>query len=288
MADFVIITDSSADLPPQIVEKFALTVLPVTFFVDEKPYLNYYDHSAYPVRDFYNTLKAGAKVRTSATNVADFLDTFRPVAESGKDILYLGFSSGLSATFQNGRNALMELSEEFPDRKLLAVDSLCASMGQGLFVYLCCLKKESGASIDECFDYARSLVNRINHEFTVADLDQLKRGGRISAATALVGTVLNIKPMLRVSDEGKLISVGKVRGRRAAINGLAEKTVAAACDAADTPVFISHGDCLDEAELLAKIVSERLPDKEIVISNIGPVIGSHSGQGTLAIFVLSN
>ena len=286
MSDFVILTDSSADLTPAIVEEFGLKVLPLTVFVDEKPYSNHYDHSELPIKEFYETLKAGAKVHTTAANVADFLDFMRPIVEAGNDLLYLGFSSGLSSTYQNGRNATLELAEEFPERKILAVDSLCASLGQGLFVYLCCKKRESGATIEECRDYAESIKNRIVHEFTVDDLGQLKRGGRISAATALVGTMLNIKPMLHVTPEGKLEACGKVRGRRAAINGLCEKIVAASADSAETPLFISHGNCLDEAELLAKMISEKLPDKEIVIGPIGPVIGAHSGQGTLAAFVL--
>ena len=286
MAEFVIITDSAADLPDHIVKELGVPVVPLTYFVDDVAYTNYPDHSEMPVSEFYAKLRAGANVHTSAVNPGDFEDTFRPYLEAGKDVLYLGFSSARSCTYQNAKNVADELSEEFTDRKIYTVDSLCASTGGGLFTYLVCKYKENGADIDACRDYAEMMKDRIVHEFTVDDLGQLKRGGRISAATALVGSMLNIKPLLHVSDDGRLVSVGKVRGRRASIIALAEKTVAAACDESETPIFICHGDCIEDAELLAKLVNEKLPEKEIIIGYTGPVIGSHSGQGTLAIFVV--
>ncbi len=286
MAEFVIITDSASDLPDHIVKELGVEIIPLTYFVDEVAFTNYPDHSEMPVSEFYAKLRAGANVHTSAVNPGDFEDAFKAHLEAGEDILYLGFSSALSCTYQNAKNAADELSEQFPDRKIYTVDSLCASTGGGLFTYLVCKYKETGADIDACRDYAEKMKDRIIHEFTVDDLGQLKRGGRISAATALVGSMLNIKPLLHVSDDGKLVSVGKVRGRRASIVALAEKTVAAACDEDETPIFICHGDCIEDAELLAKLVNEKLPKKEIVIGYTGPVIGSHSGQGTLAIFVV--
>ena len=239
-----------------------------------------------PISEFYAKLRAGANVHTAAVNPADFEDVFKAVAEQGKDVLYIGFTSALSCTYQNAKNAAEEVSEQFPERKIYTVDSLCASTGGGLLTYLVCKQKEQGADIEACRDYAEKMKDRIIHEFTVDDLGQLKRGGRISAATALVGSMLNIKPLLHVSDDGRLVSVGKVRGRRASIVSLAEKTIAAACDEKDTPIFICHGDCIEDAELLAKLVNEKLPEKEIIIGYTGPVIGSHSGQGTLAIFVV--
>lgn len=286
MSEFVIITDSASDLPDHIVKELGVEVIPLTYFVNDVAYTNYPDHSEMPVSEFYAKLRAGADVHTSAVNPADFEDTFKSFAEQGKDVLYIGFTSALSCTYQNSKNAAEEVCEQFPERKIYTVDSLCASTGGGLLTYLVCKYKEQGADIESCRDYAEKMKDRIIHEFTVDDLGQLKRGGRISATTALVGSMLNIKPLLHVSDDGRLVSVGKVRGRRASIVSLAEKTVAAACDANETPIFICHGDCIEDAELLAKLVNEKLPEKEIIIGYTGPVIGSHSGQGTLAIFVV--
>lgn len=286
MSEFVIVTDSASDLPDSVVKALGVEVIPLTYFVDEVAFTNYPDHSEMPISEFYSKLRAGAGVHTSAVNPADFEDAFKKYLEAGKDVLYIGFSSALSATYQNSKNAAEELAEQFSERKIYTVDSLCASTGGGLLTYLVCKYKETGADIDACRDYAESMKDRIIHEFTVDDLGQLKRGGRISAATALVGSVLGIKPLLHVSDDGHLVSVGKVRGRRKSIEALAEKTVAAACDESETPIFICHGDCIEDAELLAKLVNEKLPQKEIIIGYTGPVIGSHSGQGTLAIFVV--
>ena len=286
MAEFVIITDSAADLPDHIVKELGVPVVPLTYFVDDVAYTNYPDHSEMPVSEFYAKLRAGANVHTSAVNVAEFEEAFRAHLEAGKDVLYLGFTSALSATYQNGKNAAEELAEEFKDRKIYAVDTLCASIGQGLLVYLTCKQKEQGADIDACRDYAEKMKDRIIHEVTVDDLGQLKRGGRISGFTAIVGTALGIKPLIHISDDGKLVSIGKIRGRRASIVNIAEKAIAAACDSNETPIFICHGDCIEDAELLAKLVNEKLPEKEIIIGYTGPVIGSHSGQGTLAIFVV--
>ena len=286
MAEFVIITDSAADLPDHIVKELGVPVVPLTYFVDDVAYTNYPDHSEMPVSEFYAKLRAGADVHTSAVNVAEFEEAFRAYLEAGKDVLYLGFTSALSATYQNGKNAAEELAEEFKDRKIYAVDTLCASIGQGLLVYLTCKQKEQGADIDACRDYAEKMKDRIIHEVTVDDLGQLKRGGRISGFTAIVGTALGIKPLIHISDDGKLVSIGKIRGRRASIVNIAEKAIAAACDSNETPIFICHGDCIEDAELLAKLVNEKLPEKEIIIGYTGPVIGSHSGQGTLAIFVV--
>ena len=286
MAEFVIITDSAADLPDHIVKELGVDVIPLTYFVDEVAYVNNPDHSEMPVSEFYSKLRAGANVHTSAVNMGDFEDAFRAKLEEGKDILYLGFTSALSCTYQNAKNVADELSEEFPDRKIYAVDTLCASIGQGLLVYLTCKQKDQGADIDACLEYAEKMKDRIVHEVTVDDLGQLKRGGRISGFTAIVGTALGIKPLIHISDDGKLVSIGKIRGRRASIVHIAEKAIAAACDANETPIFICHGDCIEDAELLAKLVKEKLPEKEIIIGYTGPVIGSHSGQGTLAIFVV--
>jgi DegV family protein with EDD domain len=211
----------------------------------------------------------------------------RPYLERGTDILYLGFSSGLSNTYNAGRIACEELSEEFPERKLYAVDTLCASLGQGLLVYHAAKMRFDGKSIEEVRDFAEGNKLRLCHWFTVDDLFFLKRGGRVSAATAVVGTMLGIKPIMHVDNEGKLVKVGTVRGRRASIDALCEKAKASAIDVKEKLVaFISHGDCEEDAKYLADKMKKEVGFKEVLIGYVGSVIGSHSGPGTLALFYL--
>lgn len=289
MSNYVIITDSSADLTTEQVDSLGVYIAPLTYYLDDVAYSNYPDHHELPISEFYSKIHAGANVHTSAVNPEGFIDFFRPVLDEGKDILYIGFSSGLSTTYQSANIAAQELLESYPERKIFTVDSLCASLGQGLLVYLTVKQKENGATLEEARDYAEKMKDRIIHEFTVDDLGQLKRGGRISGATALIGGMLSMKPMLHVSDDGHLVKHeknGTIRGRNASIKALAEKAVNWACDEDETPIFISHGDCKEEAELLAKLVSEKLPKKKIEIGHVGPVIGAHSGYGTLAIFIV--
>ena len=208
----------------------------------------------------------------------------KPFLEKGIDILYLGFSSALSGTVTSGAMAADELREQYPDRKVYVVDTKCASMGQGLCVYLTALEKNKGKGIDEVYEFAKKTAPRCIHWFTVEDLFFLKRGGRVSAATAVVGTMLNIKPVLHVDDEGRLINMDKSRGRKASIKAIFEKLRAAADNnLKDQTVFISHGDCIDDARYLESMLYEA-GAKEVVISYVGPVIGAHSGPGTMAVF----
>jgi DegV family protein with EDD domain len=232
-------------------------------------------------------LRAKKKATTSAVNVGDFKDVMRPYLEKGTDILYLGFSSGLSNTYNAGRIACEELAEEFPERKLYAVDTLCASLGQGLLVYHAAKMRFDGKSIEEVRDFAEGNKLRLCHWFTVDDLFFLKRGGRVSAATAVVGTMLGIKPIMHVDNAGKLVKVGTVRGRRASIDALCEKAKASAIDVKEKLVaFISHGDCEEDAKYLADKMKKEVGFKEVLIGYVGSVIGSHSGPGTLALFYL--
>jgi DegV family protein with EDD domain len=209
-----------------------------------------------------------------------------PLLQAGKDVLVLAFSSGLSTTYNSAVIAAEDLKERYPDRKVYVVDTLCASMGQGLLVYLTAQQKADGKTIEEARDFAEESKRRLCHWFTVDDLNHLKRGGRISAATALVGTMLSIKPVLHVDDEGHLISMGKARGRQASLKALVDKMEETAIDPGSQTVFISHGDCLRDAETVAAMVKERFGVQNVVISYVGPVIGSHSGPGTMALFFL--
>lgn len=284
MSEYVIMTDSSCDLPADIESRFGIVTLPLTVTVGGKNYKNYLDGREITAKQFYDKLRAGEMAVTAAVNMGAFIEVMRPILASGKDILYLGFSSGLSATVQAGFMAADELRPLFPERKILCVDTLCASMGQGLAVYLVALEKEKGKTIEEVYEYAKKTSLRVIHWFTVEDLFFLKRGGRVNAATAIVGTMLNIKPVLHVDDEGHLINMGKARGRRASIKALFERLRDAADNhLKDQTVFISHGDCMDDVEYLISLCKEA-GVKETVVSYVGPVIGAHTGPGVVAVF----
>ena len=284
MSDFVIVTDSSADLPASLVQEMGVEVLPLSFTVQGKTYHNYPDDREMDPKVFYKMLRDGEMATTSAVNVAEYTATLEPLLQAGKDVLVLAFSSGLSTTYQSSVIAVNELSEQYPDRKIYTVDTLCASLGQGLLVWHAVREQRRSQSIEAVRDWVEENKLRLCHWFTVDDLHFLKRGGRISAATAVVGTMLSIKPVLHVDDEGHLISMGKARGRGASLTALVDHMEQTATDV-DT-VFISHGDCLADAEKVAADVKKRFGTKDVVINNVGPVIGAHSGPGTLALFFL--
>ncbi len=286
MSGYSIITDSSCDLSNEMALDLGVEVLPLSFLMGDKTYANHLDGREISFKEVYARLRAGEMVKTSAVNTETFEELFTPMLDAGQDVLYLGFSTGLSATCQNAQVAARSLAERYPERKVYAVDTLCASMGQGLLVYHAVMKKREGASIDEVRDYAEKLKFNLCHWFTVDDLHFLKRGGRISAATEIVGTMLSIKPVLHVDDEGRLVKMEAVRGRKASIRCLKEKMEASATDPGEQVVFISHGDCLEDARLLADLVRESMNPKEIHINYVGPVIGAHSGPGTLALFYM--
>ncbi len=288
MNNYIIFTDSGSDLGAEMVEKLGVQVIPLTAIIDGKEYLNYPDEREITNRRFYEILRKGAVCKTAAINAETFIEAFEPYVSEGKDVLYLAFSSGLSCTCDSAVNAAAQLMEKYPERKVLVVDTLCASLGQGLFVYLCCQKRDEGKSIEEVRDYAESIKLNLCHWFTVDDLNHLKRGGRVSATSALLGTMLQIKPVLHVDDEGHLINMEKARGRKAAIRRLAEKLAETALDdIEDQQIFISHGDCLEEAEQLVSEIKKLVKiKKDIHIGMIGPVIGAHSGAGTIALFFL--
>lgn len=284
MKDYVIFTDSGTDFTNELISELDVKQIELTIIVEgEEPKPNNQVDS----KELYAMLRAKKKATTSAVNTGDFKDAFRPYLEEGKDILYLGFSSGLSSTFHAGKLACEDLSEEFPERKLFAVDTLCASLGQGLLVYHAARMRLDGKSIEEVRDFAENNKLKLCHWFTVDDLFFLKRGGRVSAASAVVGTMLGIKPIMHVSNEGKLVKVSTVRGRKASIDTLCEKAKGAALNAKNKLVaFISHGDCEEDAKYLAEKIKREVGFKDVVIGYVGPVIGSHSGPGTLALFYL--
>lgn len=283
MNDYVILTDSSCDLPDDIVKKYQLEILQLDFIVEGER--SFHNDQA-DIEKVYSKLRNGANIKTSAANISQASEAIEALFNQKKDILYLGFSSGLSSTYQTVYMAGQELMEEYPERKMISVDTLAASMGQGLLVYKACQAKDAGKSLEENAQYIEDIKLKLCHWFTVDDLFFLKRGGRISGVTATVGTMLSIKPILHVDDEGHLINVSKVRGRKAAITELVNRMEKLAVHPEDQDIFISHGDCIEDAEKLASIIKERFGNDRITISYVGPVIGAHSGPGTLALFFL--
>ena len=284
MSEFVILTDSSADLGADMAAQLDVQVLPLSFTIQGTTYHNYPDNREMDPAVFYSMLRKGELATTAAVNVAQYTEALEPLLQAGQDVLVLAFSSGLSATYNSSRIAVEELKEKYPDRKLYTVDTLCASLGQGLIVYLAAKEREKGKSIEEVRDWVEEHKLNLCHQFTVDDLHFLKRGGRISATTAVLGSMLQIKPVLHVDDEGHLINIGKARGRAASLKALVDKMEVTAIDPKDQIVFISHGDCLADAEMVAQMVKDRMGVQQVYINYVGPVIGAHSGPGTLALF----
>ena len=284
--DFLIITDSTCDMPQEMADELGLAILPIRVSMEDKEYAHYLDGRELGFHEFYEKLRAGVPAKTSAANQEDFLSLMEPALAAGRDVLYIGFSSGLSSTYNVGVMTAAQLAEKYPERKVYTVDSLSASLGQGLLVYHAVQQKLAGKSIDEVRAFVEENRLHLCHWFTVDDLQHLKRGGRVSAAAAVFGTMLNIKPVLHVDDEGHLIPVGKVQGRTTSIKALLKKMQETAIDPAEQVVFISHGDCEKDTEKLAAMVRESIGPKEIILNPIGPVIGAHSGPGTAALFFL--
>ena len=286
MSSFVILTDSSADLSASMVQQLDVQVLPLSFVLDGHTYHDHPDNRDMDPRLFYERLRSGDMATTSAVNVAQYTEALEPLLQAGQDVLILAFSSGLSTTYNSSLIAVEELQAKYPDRKLFTVDTLCASLGQGLLVWYAAQARARGGSIEEVRDWIEEHKLNLCHQFTVDDLYFLKRGGRISSATALVGSMLHIKPVLHVDNEGHLINTGKVRGRQAALKALVDRMEETAIDPGSLTVFISHGDCLEDAQTVADMVKKRFGVQEVYINYVGPVIGAHSGPGTLALFYM--
>ena len=278
-----IVTDSCCDLPAEMYGQLGLTYVSLSVTYQGKSVNQYTEQW---LKDMYAGLRAGETATTAAANPTDWQTALTPILEAGEDALVLAFSSGLSTTYQSAVIAAEELTEKYPQRKVLVVDTLCASLGQGLFAYYACQKRDAGLSLEDLYAWCEENKLHLCHWFTVDDLMYLKRGGRVSAATALVGTMLKIKPILHVDDEGHLISVSKTRGRKASIEALAEKMVQTALPGENDIAYICHGDCMEDAEYLEKLIKEKCGVKQVLTYYTGAVIGSHSGPGTLALFYL--
>ncbi len=287
--NYEIVTDSGSNLTEEFIDENNLHILPLTFMIEGKEFQSYLKGQKTDLKQFYTMMRDGKVITTSLPNLAETEKLFRSLLDGGKDIIYLGFSSGLSGTFEAIEIIIGELQAAYPERTIYGVDTLGASGGQGLLVYHALQKAREGLSIDELKAWVEQNRFKLAHWFTVDDLMFLFRGGRVSKTSAWAGTMLNIKPVLHVDDEGHLIPMEKVRGRKKSLNAL----VAQMRETADQPIseqviFLNHGDCIEDAEYVAEKIREEFGAKDIVINYIDPVIGAHSGPGTIALFFLAN
>ena len=283
MANYQIIVDSGSDLPVSELARLDVKMASLSLLFRGQTLA---DSVTDETREFYAAMRAGESATTSAINPDGWTRVMEPELQAGKDLLVIAFSSGLSTTYQSAVIAADELREKYPQRQIRVVDSLCASLGGGLLVWHACRKRDAGMDLEELTAWVETNKWHLCHWFTVDDLKYLKRGGRISAATALVGTMLNIKPVLHVDDEGHLVSVSKSRGRKASIEALAQQMEKLSAFGENEVAFICHGDCLEDANYLAQQIKERCGVKQVFIGYTGAVIGAHSGPGTLALFFM--
>lgn len=282
MSNYVVFTDSCCDLSPDVLNQWGVPYANMTFSFDDEA--KEYISEEISNKAFYDRMRQGAHARTSAINADAFVRAFTPILEAGKDILYVAFSSGLSTTVNNAHIAVEELKESYPNRKIRIVDTLAASAGGGLMVYMALEKQKTGATLEENAVYLETLVPQHCIWFIVDDLEYLKRGGRVSPLVAFAGGVLGIKPVLQMDSEGHLVKVGTARGRKKAIEALAAKYAELSYEEKNTPIFISHADCREDAQQLVDMIEQRHGGKVTSLSEIGPVIGSHAGPGTIALF----
>ncbi len=287
MAEYIISTDTSCDFPLEYVKQHQLPLVTLFYSIDGVTGENGCPSSDV-LKNFYDKMRAGSMTKTQQASIEDTEKVFREILKEGKDILHIAFSSGLSGTANAARLAAENMMEEFPGRKIIVIDSLCASLGQGLLVDYALKLQQQGKNMEETAKWLEDHIQNICHLFTVEDLKYLQRGGRISKTTALVGTMIGIKPVLHVDPEGKLVSISKVRGRKQSIQALVNKMEENIGKYRDEkqPIFISHGDCIEDANYLAELVKERFGYDEFLINDVGPTIGAHSGPGTLALFFM--
>lgn len=285
--NYAIVTDSSCNLPEDIIERYAISVLPLTFLVDGEERVSYLQGHHIDLKQFYTMMRQGKNITTSLPRPNDTLQTLEALLQQEKDVLYLGFSSALSGTFESTANLMAQLSQQFPQRRLLPVETLAASGGEGLLVLHAAEMAQAGASMDEVAQWVEGNRGHLAHWFTVDDLMFLYRGGRVSRTSATAGTVLSIKPVMHVDDEGRLVAVAKARGRKRSIKALVrhmhqtfDESLGMRC------AMITHGDCAEDAQFLKSLVEKEFAGKldTVLVNYVDPVIGAHSGPGTLALF----
>ena len=283
MRDFIIVTDSTVDLPESMLEEQGIPVLQLNYVLDGK---TYEDRKGLSGKEFFDKLREGSMPTTSQVNPEQAKEFFEPFVKAGKNILCIGFSSGLSGTYNSERIAAEELSEEYPDAKIIVIDSLCASMGQGLLLMKALKKQREGMTLEELAQWLEENKLHICHNVTVDDLNHLYRGGRISKTTAVLGTLVQIKPIIHMNDEGKLIVIGKERGRKKALNTIVDMMGKQMEGYENDLVMVTHGDCLEDAEYVKSQIQKKYGIQDVVINGIGTVIGTHTGPGVVAVFCM--
>jgi len=282
--NYVLVSDSTADLPIEVIKELGIDIIPFSYSIDDEPFNYYLDERDGDISDFYSKLKDGAMPVTSQINPAIYKDTFKKYVKEGKDVLYLGFSSGLSGSLQSAVMARNMILDDYPDAKIEIIDSLAASVGQGVFLYLAAKLKESGKTMDELSAWIKERCTKVSHWFVVEDLFHLSRGGRLSTVGAVVGSALKIMPILSVDEEGKLVVKAKVRGVNKAIDYLVSRTVEESENLSDMVAVIGHADAMDKAEKIKSLVKDAgMKEENIMIAPIGPIIGTHVGAGMAAI-----
>ena len=285
MSNYVVTVNSTVDLPKAWLDEREVKVLPLKYTIEDQTYV---DMEGLSSKVFFAKLREGKMAVTSEVNPDEAREKFEPILKEGKDILHLAFTSGLSGTYNSCRLAAEELLEEYPERKIMVVDTKCACLGEGLLLYYVLKKKKAGATLEQAYAYAEEMKEHIGHYVTVDDLNHLHRGGRVSKTSAVLGSMVKIKPIIIVNKEGKLEVVAKERGRKKSMNTIVDMAVERTGDYKNEIVMITHGDCLEEAEYLAGIVREKMGVENILINNIGTVIGGHTGPGVLAVFALAD
>lgn len=278
--NYKLFSDSTCDLTPELADELDVEIIPMQFSLDDKFYNHYLDGREMSFEDFYKALSDGADAKTAQVQYEIFSEHFEPCLKEGKDIVYICFTSGLSGTYNTSKIAIEELLEKYPDRKITVIDSLCASAGEGYLCYLAGLKYQEGISFDEMVDFVENNKMKIAHWFVVDDLEQLKKGGRIGALSAAFGKALQIKPLISVDNEGKLVAVSKIRGNAKVYSTLCERVKRDAENLSEQTIFVAHAECPEKAEKLKEMISPFV--KDVKIMKIGPIIGSHVGQGMCA------
>lgn len=285
MNEFVIVSDSTVDLPKEYLQSKQVPIISLSYIMDG---VTYEEMDGLSHKEFFEKLRAGSLPTTSQINPEQAREALEPFAKEGKDILYIGFSSGLSGSYNSVRMAAEDLKEEYPDINIIAIDSLCACMGEGLLLYKALELKEHGMSMEEIAKWVEANKLHICHNVTVDDLNHLHRGGCISKTTAVVGSMIKIKPIIHMSDEGKLVVIGKERGRKKSLVSIVDRMEKQMQGYDNDIVMITHGDCIEDAEFVKKQVEERFGIHNVMINGIGSVIGSHTGAGVVAVFFMGD
>ena len=285
MRDYVITVNSTVDAPKEWLEERHVPVIPLKYTIDGETYT---DMEGLSAKEFFDKLREGKMSTTSQVNPEEAAAELEPYIKEGKDILHLGFSSGLSGTLNSMKIAGEMLEEKYPEAKVIVIDTLCACLGEALLLYKALQQKKKGMSIDELAQWVEENKLHVCHNVTVDDLNHLHRGGRVSKTTAVLGTLVQIKPIIHMDDNGKLQVIGKERGRKKSLNKIVDMAVEQSKGWDNDIIMITHGDCIDDAEYVAKLVREKMGIDNILINNIGTVIGSHTGPGVVAVFCMGN